>query len=106
MVQASAEKLEHTGPAEKKEWPQCHKESSWQERQSRHCQKKKEHSCPSRVPGRKVGESRTLARKSGSELEHGKERVAFTLKESRFQEGKGGQARRASLGEVEGSMRG
>ena len=23
MAQASAEKLEHTGPAEKKEWPQC-----------------------------------------------------------------------------------
>ena len=54
----------------------------------------------------KVGESSTLARKSGSELEHGKERVAFTVKESRFQEGKGGQARRASLGEVERSIRG
>ena len=52
-----------------------------------------------------MGESCTLARKSGSELEHGKERVAFTVKESRFQGGKGGQARRPSLGEVEGSMR-
>ena len=109
MAQASAEKLEHTGPAEKKEWPQCHRESSWQERQSCHCQK--EQTCLSRVPGHKggrvkVGKSRTLARKNGSELEHGKERVAFTVKESRFQGGKGGQARRASLGEVEGSMRG
>ena len=52
-----------------------------------------------------MGESRTLARKSGSELEHRKERVAFTVKEGRFQGGKGGQARRASLGEAEGSMR-
>ena len=55
MAQASAEKLEHTGPAEKKEWPQCHRESSWQERQSRHCQKEKEQTCLSRVPGRKGG---------------------------------------------------
>ena len=54
----------------------------------------------------KVGESRILARKRGSEREHGKERVAFTVKESRFQEGKGGQARKACLGEVEGSIRG
>ena len=30
--------------------------------------------------------------------------MVFTVKEGRFQEGKGEQARRASLGEVEGSM--
>ena len=55
MAQALAEKLEHTGPAEKKEWPQCHRESSWQVHQSRLCQAEKEQSCLSRVPGRKVG---------------------------------------------------
>ena len=38
--------------------------------------------------------------------EHGEERVGSTVKEGRFHEGKGGQARRASLGEVEGSMSG
>ena len=53
-----------------------------------------------------MGESHILARKSGSELEHGKERVAFTVKESRFQGEKRGQAKRASLGEVEESIRG
>ena len=31
MVQPSAGKLEHSGPAEK-EWPQCHKGSSWEVR--------------------------------------------------------------------------
>ena len=54
MAQASAEKLEQTGPAEKKEWPQCHRESSsWQIRQSRLCQKRKEQSRLSRAPDRK-----------------------------------------------------
>ena len=53
--QNAAEKLEHTGPAEKKEWPQCHKESSWQVRQSRLCQKGKEQSRLSRAPDSKEG---------------------------------------------------
>ena len=51
-----------------------------------------------------MSESRTLARNRGSEQEHGKERVDSTVKKSRFQGGEGGQARRAFLGEVEGSM--
>ena len=34
------------------------------------------------------------------EREHGEERVVFTVKEGRFQGGKGGQAKRASLGEA------
>ena len=45
-------------------------------------------------------------RKGGSEREHGEERVDSTVKEGRFQGGKGGQARRASLEKVEGSMSG
>ena len=54
----------------RKEWPQCHRESSWQERRSRPCQKKKEQSRLSRVlvhEGERVkmGESRTLARVRG-----------------------------------------
>ena len=52
-----------------------------------------------------MSESRTLARKRGSEREQGKEKVDSTVKESRFQGGKGGQARKAFLKEVEGTMR-
>ena len=44
--------------------------------------------------------------KGRSEPEHGEERVASAVKEGGFQGGKGGQARRASLGEVEGNMSG
>ena len=69
LAQASAEKLEHTGPAEKEKVSlQCHRESSWQVRQSRLCQK--EQSSQSKVPDRegervKVSKSCTLARKRG-----------------------------------------
>ena len=40
------------------------------------------------------------------EREHGVESVDSTMNEGRFQGGQGGQATRASLGEVEGSMSG
>ena len=40
-----------------KEWPQCHRQSSWQVHQSRFCQKEKEQSRLSRVPDRKMVES-------------------------------------------------
>ena len=52
-----------------------------------------------------VGESGTLVR-GGSEQEHGKERVDCTVKESRLHGEKGGQAKRVSLREVGGSMKG
>ena len=53
------------------------------------------------------GESRTLAReRGGSERKYEVERIDPTVKEGRFQRGKGGQARRSSLGEVEESMSG
>ena len=44
--------------------------------------------------------------REGSEREHEEERVDSTVKEGKFQGGKRGQARRTSLGEVEGSMSG
>ena len=44
--------------------------------------------------------------RGGSEREHGVERVDSTAKKGRFQGGQGGQARRASLEQVEGSMSG
>ena len=54
-VLASAEKLEHTGPAEK-EWSRCHRESNWQVCHSHLCQKEKEQGRQSRVPDREGGE--------------------------------------------------
>ena len=90
-----------------------HRESSWQVPRSRLCQKEKEQSHQSRLPDHEVGESqgeRELHRgereREGSEWEHREERVAFTVKKGRFQGGKRGQARRASLQQVEGSMSG
>ena len=98
------------GLPKRKEWPRCHRENSWQERQSRPCKKEKKQSRLSRVPDHdgervKMGKSRTLASESErSEREHGVERVDFTVDEGRFQGEKGGQARRASLEEAEGSL--
>ena len=54
-----------------------------------------------------VSESRTLARERGrSEWKHEEERVDSTVKKGKFQGGEKGQARRASLGETEGSISG
>ena len=41
----------------RKEWPQCHRESSWQVRRSHLCHEKKEQSSQSRVPDHERGES-------------------------------------------------
>ena len=49
--------LNKLGLPKRKEWPQCHRESSWQERRSRPCQKEKEQSHLSRVPDHEGGES-------------------------------------------------
>ena len=38
------------GLSKRKQWPQCHRESSWQERRSRPCQKEKEQSRQSKAP--------------------------------------------------------
>ena len=52
----------------------------------------------SRVPDHEEG--------SQGEREHEEERVDSTVKEGRFQEREGEETRRASLGDVEGSMSG
>ena len=57
--------------------------------------------------GVQVRESRTLMReREGSERNHGKERVSSTVKEGRFQDGEGEQAKRTFLEQVEESMSG
>ena len=110
MAQASAEKLKHTGPAKKERvasMPQREQLASVPEPP---CQKEKIRQ--SRVPDHERGRDSRWARaapwreKEGSEWEHEKERVDSTVKEGRFQGGKQGQAKRASLGEVEDSMSG
>ena len=58
------------GLPKRKEWFQCHRESSWQECRSRPCQKKKEQSRLSRVSDHegervKMGKSHTLVRVRG-----------------------------------------
>ena len=99
------------GLLKRKEWPQCHRESRWQERRSRPYQKEKEQSRLSKAPDHEGKESQGgrephLGERGGrSEREHEVERVDSTVKEGKFQRGKGGQAR-ASLEEVEGSMSG
>ena len=45
------------GLLKRKEWPQYHRESSWQVHKSRLCQKKKEQSRLCKAPDRKVGKS-------------------------------------------------
>ena len=49
---------------------------------------------------------RIKMRKRGSKLEYEEEKMDFTIKEGGFQGREGGQAMRASLREVEGSMSG
>ena len=101
------------GLPKRKEWPQCHRESSWQKRRSRLFQNEKEQSCLSKAPDDggggeriKVGENRTLARVRGIRKRAWRGIVDSTVKKGRCTEGQGGQVRRASQEQVEGSMSG
>ena len=49
--------LSMLGLLKRKEWPQCHRESSWKVCWSRPFQKEKEQSCQSRIPDHEGGES-------------------------------------------------
>ena len=51
-----------------------------------------------------MSESRNLVRERGPDREHRMDRVSYTLKESGFQGGREGKAKKISLGEEEGSM--
>ena len=94
MAQASEEKLEHTGPAEKERVA-----SVPQRKYARAALAK-------RKRNRAVCPDHQYHEGGGSEREHGEERVDSTVKEGRFQGGQGGQAGRASLEQVEQSMSG
>ena len=69
----------------RKESPQCHRESSWQERRSRPFQKEKEQSRLSKAPDHEGEECQSgrephlgERERGGSEREHGEERVDST----------------------------
>ena len=67
MAQASAKKLEHTGPAEKERVASVPQRAVGKNAGAALCQKEKEQGRQSRIPDHegervKVGESRTLAR--------------------------------------------
>ena len=103
MAHASAEKPEHTGPAKRKEWPQYAGAALAKNKRNRAVSPEYQILGGERV---KRGESGILARERGSEQKHGEEKVHSTVNKGRFQGGEEGQARRASLEEVEGSMSG
>ena len=107
MAQASAEKLEHTGPAEKERVASVPQRKQLASTTESSLPKGKGTEYQIMIGERvKMGESRTLASERGSEREHGEERVESTVNVGSFQGRKGGQATRASLEQVEGSMSG
>ena len=60
------------GLPKRKKWPQCHKESSWQERRSRLCQNEKEQSRLSKAPNHEGGESQGGQQDSNSTSNRGR----------------------------------
>ena len=112
MAQASAQNLEHTGPAEKKRVASVLQREQLASTPEPSLPKGKGTE-PSVQSTRSRGqrESRWVRaapwrEKRRSEREHEEERVDSTVNKGRFQGGKGGQATRASLEQVEGSMSG
>ena len=112
MAQTSAEKLEHTGPAENERVASVPPRKQLANTPDPPLLKGKRNRAVSpehqitRWERVKVSESRTLAKERGSQQKHGEERVDSTVNEGRFREEKGGQARKAFLGEAEESLSG
>ena len=59
------------GLVKRKEWPQCHRESSWRVHQSCFCQEEREQSRQSRVPDHEGGESQGGREPHLGEMERG-----------------------------------
>ena len=112
MAQASSEKLEHTRPAEKERVASVPQREQLARTPEPPLPNGKGTEPSVQSTRSRVGRESRWARaapwreKGGSEREHEVEREDSTVKEGRFQGGKGGQARRASLEQVEGSMSG
>ena len=111
MAQASAEKLEHTGPAEKERVASVPKREQLARTPEPPMPKRKGIEPSVQIPNHggervKMGKAAPWRERGRSKREHGEERVDFTVNEGRFQGKKGGQARRAFLEQVEGSVSG
>ena len=108
MAQASAEKLEHTGPAEKERVASAAQRAFGKYAGAYFAKRKRNRVvCPDHERGESQGGQKPhLGERGGSERKQEEERVNSTVKEGRLQGGKGGQARRASLEQVEESMSG
>ena len=103
MAQASAEKLEHTGPAEKERVASVPQREQLARTPEPPLPKGKD---PFVQSTRSWGERVKVGERGGSEREHEEKRVDSTVMEGRFQGGKRGQSKRASLEQVERSMSG
>ena len=85
MRRLQRKNLSILGLPKRKEWPQCHRESSWQGRRSRPYQKETEQSRLSKAPDHEGEESQggrephLGEKEGGSEREHGVERVDSTV---------------------------
>ena len=96
MAQASAEKLEHTGPAEKERVVSVPQREQLGRTPEPPLPKGKGTERLCRAPNYEGGKSQSERephldeREGGSEQEHGEERVDSTVNEGRFQEGMGG----------------
>ena len=99
MAQASAEKLEHTGPAEKERVASVPQRAVGKYARAALAKRKRNRAVS---PEYQI----VSGERGGSEREHEEERVDSTVNEGRFRGGEGGQARRASLGDVKESMSG
>ena len=112
MARASAEKLEHTGPAEKERVtsvPQREQLASTPEPplpKGKGTERSVQSTRSWGMESQGGREPHLGEKEGGSEREHGVERVDSTVKEGRFQGGKREQARRTYLEQVEGSMSG
>ena len=110
MAQASTEKLEHTGPAEKIKGLSATERAVGKYTKAAIAKRKRNRAvCPEHQIMKwkrvRVSESCTFARERGIRAETWRGKGGLQ-NEDKYQRGEGGQARRASLGEVEGNMSG
>ena len=97
MTQALAEKLEYAGPLENERVASMPQSEQLASTPAPPLSKGKETEPSVQITRLcKVCESFTLVREKGLEQEHGKKRMDSTVKESRFQGGEEGKARRTA----------
>ena len=108
MAQALAEKLKHTEPAEKERKASVPQREQLARTPESLLPKEKQTALSVQAPDLKMRKSQSERKpqreRMGSEREHGEEKMDSAVKENRFQEEEGRQGKKASPGEVKGSM--